>query len=74
MQNGEYSHFISRTTQPIISVSFYLANMTNNYKILYDGSGGGLLLCIIGISTVNNQINLRSLVNIGVTNIVNLCV
>jgi hypothetical protein len=74
MKTGEYSHFISRTAQPIISVSFYTANLTNNYKILYDGSGGGLLLCIIGISTLNNQINLRSLVNIGTTNIVDLCV
>lgn len=74
MQTGSYSHFISRTSQPIISVSFYALNSTNNYKILYYGSGGGLLLCIIGISTLNNQINLRSLVNIGTTNIVDLCV
>ncbi len=35
MKKGEYSHFISRTSQPIVSVSTYDTNGMRQFKILY---------------------------------------
>lgn len=73
MLNGEYRHFISLTSQPIQSVATYSLGSLREYKILYSGSGGGLMLCLISIDSTNNAIRLSSFVSIGLTSIVNNC-
>jgi hypothetical protein len=73
MLNGEYKHFISLTAQPIQSVATYSLGTLREYKILYSGSGGGLMLCLISIDNTNNAIRLSSFVSIGLTSIVNNC-
>ncbi len=74
MKKGEYGHFISRTAQPIISVHTYDTNGMRQFKILYEGSGSSLLLCLIGINLNSNKIELRSFVTIGTSKYVDLCV
>jgi hypothetical protein len=74
MKKGEYGHFISRSAQPVTSVHFFNASPMRHFKILYEGSGAGLLLCLIGINTETNQISLRSFVTIGTTQLVDLCI
>jgi hypothetical protein len=56
MKRGEYAHFISRTLQPIVSVSTYDSFGMRQFKILYEGSGSSLLLCLIGINMSSNKI------------------
>lgn len=73
MLNGEYKHFISRTAQPIVSVSYFAVFGQNQYKILYNGSGGGLMMSIISIITSTNAIQLSSFVPIGITNVIDNC-
>jgi hypothetical protein len=73
MLNGEYKHFISRTAQPVVSVSYFTSGSQNQYKILYNGSGGGLMMCIITITLSNYAIVLNAFVTIGITNIVDNC-
>jgi hypothetical protein len=74
MLNGEYKHFISLTLQPVQSVSTFQIGDQINFKILYSGSGGGLMLCLISISmTLGTLPLLSSFVPIGVTNIVDNC-
>ena len=74
MKRGEYAHFISRTLQPIVSVSTYDSFGMRQFKILYEGSGSSLLLCLIGINMSSNKIQLRSFVTIGISKYVDLCV
>ena len=74
MKFGEYSHFISKTKQSIISVHAYDTNLTRQFKILYEGSGGGILMSIIGIDLNTNKITLRSFVVIGINKIVDECI
>lgn len=73
MINGEYKHFISLTAQPIVSVSYFSVAGQNQYKILYNGSGGGLMMSIITINTASNAIQLNSFVPIGITNVIDNC-
>ena len=74
MKRGEYGHFISKSTQPITSIHSYDLKGMRQFKILYEGSGAGLLLCLIGINMETNKIELRSFVTIGVTKYVDLCI
>ncbi len=70
---GEYAHFLSRSGNPVYSVSYYTTGDRYSYKILYHGSGGGLFLCIADVPPSLN-ITLRSLVPITVSNIIDYCV
>lgn len=74
MRKGEYSHFISRTENPIQSVFQSTAKGFRDYKILYEGSGGNLLMCIIGINIETKEIVLRSFVTIGRTQMIDYCI
>ncbi len=49
---GEYRHFITKSTDKIKSVSIEAVNSQKIYKILYYGSGGGLMLCLISINSI----------------------
>lgn len=51
----------------------FVLNGVSNFKILYEGSGGGLMLCIMSINQITRQITLSALVTIGVNNIVDHC-
>jgi hypothetical protein len=64
MLKGEYNSFISKTSQPVVSVAFYLLDGVYNYKLLYFGSGGGLMLCIISLDPTSGIIRLISFVQI----------
>lgn len=69
MLNGVYSHFIARIPQPINAVSYFTLGNQNQYKILYYGSGGGLMMCIIS----SNPLIINSFVAIGTTNVIENC-
>lgn len=69
---GQYSHYISRMSNPIFSVHYYMINQTYSYKILYYGSGGGLFLCIADVFT-NMNVQLRSLTPISASDIIDFC-
>ncbi len=73
MRTGEHKHFISRTAQPVVSVSYFSSGDQNQYKILYNGSGGGVMMSIISIIRSTNKVTLNSFVTIGVTNLVDNC-
>lgn len=70
---GQYSHFISRTGNPIYSVHYYVTGDKYSYKILYYGSGGGLFLCIADVPPKLN-VQLRSLTPISSSNIIDFCI
>ena len=57
----------------MVSVAYFASGNQNQYKILYNGSGGGLMMCIITIWTDTNARQINSFVPIGVTNIVDNC-
>lgn len=44
------------------------------FKILYEGSGGNLLMCLIGINISTKNIILRSFVTIGRTQVIESCI
>lgn len=69
---GQYSHFISRMSNPIFSVHYYTKNNLYSYKVLYYGSGGGLFLCIADVSP-NMAVALRSLTPISASDIIDFC-
>jgi diacylglycerol kinase family enzyme len=73
MLNGEYSHFINHVAQPVQAVSFFTNAGQNNYKILYSGSGGGLMMSIISITMATKALQLSSFVPIGTSNVVANC-
>lgn len=72
IRTGQYSHFISRTGNPIYSVHYYITDNRYSYKVLYYGSGGGLFLCIADVPPALN-VQLRSLTPISSSNIVDNC-
>lgn len=72
IRRGQYSHFISRSSNPIFSIHYYLIDRQYTYKILYQGSGGGLFLCIADVPP-NLNVKLRSLTPISASNVVDYC-
>lgn len=70
---GQYSHFISRTGNPVYSVHYYIKDKQYSYKVLYYGSGGGLFLCI-GDVPPTFKVNLRSLTPISSSNVIDFCI
>ena len=73
MLKGEYKHFISRTAQPVQSVSTFYSGDKVEFKILYNGSGGGLMMCLISVNRFNNALVLQSFVPIGITRVIENC-
>lgn len=73
MLKGQYNIFISQTPQPVQSVATYSVDNTNYYKILYLGSGGGLMMCIISLEKTSGSIRIFSFVQIAPGNIINYC-
>jgi hypothetical protein len=59
-------------TNPIFSVHYYTTKDTFSYKLLYEGSGGGLLLCIADVHP-NMSVILRSLTPISSSSVVDYC-
>ena len=64
---------MSRTAQPVHAVSTFSFNTLQQYKILYYGSGGGLMMSIITISTITNAIQLNSFVLIATSSLIDNC-
>ena len=73
IRKGEYSHYISRMSNPVFSVHYYQQTSSYSYKLLYFGSGGGLFLCIADISP-QQQVSLRTLTPISASNIIYNCI
>jgi hypothetical protein len=73
MLKGEYNIFISQSPQPVQSVATYTVNNTYNYKILYLGSGGGLMMCIIALEKTYGSIRIYSFVRIDPGSIIDYC-
>lgn len=80
MRVGQYSHYISRTANPIYSVHYYTkasstnsSSLTYSYKILYHGSGGGLFLLIADVPP-NLNVQVRALNVIASSNVIDYCV
>lgn len=70
---GQYSHYISRVSNPVYSVHYYVTNETYSYKLLYQGSGGGLFLCIADVP-LNLVVGLRSLTPISASLMIDFCI
>ena len=64
MLNGGYKYFITRSPSHIKSVNLEYDSLDANFRIIYFGSGGGLMLCIISINILTKVIQLRSFVAI----------
>ena len=75
IRTGQYKHFISRVGNPVYSVHYYIAENGNySYKILYEGSGGGIFLLITDISPTDLVSKIRSLVTIELTQLIDFCI
>lgn len=73
MLNGDYKHFITRSPVYIKSVSLEYESLDANFRIIYYGSGEGLMLCIISINILTKTIQLRSFVAIDVNRLISNC-
>lgn len=73
MLNGDYKHFITRSPAYIKSVHLEYESLDANFRIIYFGSGGGLMLCVISINILTKAIQLRSFVAIDAGYLVNKC-
>ncbi len=73
MLTGQFNSFISRTSQPIFAVSYFTYLGMNQYKILYSGSGGGLMMAIMEIPIGTIKFQLNSFVPIGSSYVINYC-
>lgn len=53
IRTGQYSHFITKGGNPVYSIHYRVSdnNEKYSYKILYEGSGGGIFLLIADISS-----------------------
>lgn len=69
---GQYGFYISRMSNPVYSVHYYITNSMYSYKVLYHGSGGGLFLCIADVPP-SMYVDLRSLTPISASSIVDNC-
>lgn len=72
MLNGDYRHFISRSVKPVQWVGQWKSADSQEFKIIYQGSGGGLMLCYIAIDS-QNKLRLRSFVLVGGGGLVDYC-
>ena len=73
IRNGEYSHFISRSSTPVYSVHYSINGTTYGYKVLYEGTGGGLFLCITQVSEAL-RVSIFSLTTISMTYLIENCI
>lgn len=73
VRTGQYGHYISRVGNPVYSIHYHTNGNTVSYKVLYEGSGGGLFLCIADVDQ-NLKVGIRSLVVISLTQIVDYCI
>ena len=73
VRTDQYAHYISRMGNPIYSVHYYMNGSSHSYKVLYEGSGGGLFLCIADVSA-DLKVRIRSLVVISLTQMIDYCI
>lgn len=74
IRNGQYKHFISRVSNPIYSVHYYTTGGAYSFKVLYEGSGGGLMLLIADVGLPPAYaVTIRSFVAIAVTKLIPYC-
>ena len=73
IRTGEHRHRISMTQEPVFSVSTYRRDDWDSFKILYDGTGGAVVMCIGDVNVNNFQVRVRSIVVISVHQLVDYC-
>lgn len=74
MLTGNYKHFITASpNKQVQSVATFTLGNLKQFKILYSGSGGGLMLCLVSVDITTNLPILSSFVSIGTTDIVDNC-
>lgn len=73
MLHGNYKHFITQSPTYIKSIRVDYDDLEANFKIIYYGGGGGLMLCIISINILTKAIQLRSFVAIDAAKLVENC-
>ena len=74
MLTGSYKHFITASpNKQVQSVATFTLGNLKQFKILYSGSGGGLMLCLVSVNITTNALILSSFVSISTTDIVDNC-
>lgn len=74
MLTGSYKHFITASpNKQVQSVATFTLGNLKQFKILYSGSGGGLMLCLVSVDITTNALILSSFVSISTTDIVDNC-
>jgi hypothetical protein len=70
LRSGEYRHFISRTSQPVYFAAYSQLQSWRNYEVIYQASGGGLLLCLVNYDAASLAIAIQSIVSIGTSQLI----
>lgn len=73
VRGGEYRHRISKTQNPVFSVYTYSKPTHQSFKILYDGTGGAVILCIGDVDLFTFAPKIRSIVVISVHQRIDNC-
>ena len=73
VRTGEYKHRISRTEEPVFSVYTYQTGESQSFKILYDGTGGAVILCIGDVNKDSFSPTIRSIVVISIHQRIDYC-
>lgn len=83
LRRGEWGHFISKSANPVYSVHYRTRDdvdefgrnyTTYGYKVLYEGTGGGLFLCIADVPNNTYTVRIASLTVIELAQIVDNCI
>jgi hypothetical protein len=73
LRSGEYKHFISRSTQPVFFAAYSQLQSWRNYELIYQASGGGLLLCLVNYDAASQAVAIQSIVSIATAQLVEHC-
>lgn len=73
LRSGEYKHFISRSIQPVFFAAYSQLQSWRHYELIYQASGGGLLLCLVNYDAGSQAVAIQSIVSIASTQLVEHC-
>lgn len=73
IRTGEHKHRISSTQNPVFSVYTYIKDDTQSFKIVYDGTGGAVILTIGDVNRNTLEPKIRSITVISIHQIIDYC-
>lgn len=73
LRSGEYKHFISQSLQPVYFAAYSQLQAWRNYEVIYQASGGGLLLCLVNYDAGSQAVAIQSIVSIGTAHLFEHC-